>query len=178
MAGNNYYGFTVGGTQYGQGKYQPNEALSSTVGYSIQPRQGSAHPYASADRSGLPKYESYQTAGRRTIVYNYDSRPQTYEKSHTYYPQAAQAKFGTPETGQLSHQTGKMHIDILKPSTYKEHVEGQKHKKREASLKASNVIPHSTRGGAILRCELCDVTCTGSDAYAAHIRGAKHQKVQ
>jgi zinc finger RNA-binding protein len=28
-----------------------------------------------------------------------------------------------------------------------------------------------------LRCELCDVTCTGSDAYAAHIRGAKHQKV-
>ncbi len=24
---------------------------------------------------------------------------------------------------------------------------------------------------------MCDVTCTGSDAYAAHIRGAKHQKV-
>ena len=31
--------------------------------------------------------------------------------------------------------------------------------------------------GNALRCELCDVTCTGSDAYAAHIRGAKHQKV-
>lgn len=28
-----------------------------------------------------------------------------------------------------------------------------------------------------LRCELCDVSCTGADAYAAHIRGAKHQKV-
>lgn len=28
-----------------------------------------------------------------------------------------------------------------------------------------------------LRCELCDVSCTGVDAYAAHIRGAKHQKV-
>lgn len=28
-----------------------------------------------------------------------------------------------------------------------------------------------------MRCELCDVTCTGQDAYAAHIRGAKHQKV-
>uniref|UniRef100_G3U236 Zinc finger RNA-binding protein n=1 Tax=Loxodonta africana TaxID=9785 RepID=G3U236_LOXAF len=26
-------------------------------------------------------------------------------------------------------------------------------------------------------CELCDVSCTGADAYAAHIRGAKHQKV-
>ena len=28
-----------------------------------------------------------------------------------------------------------------------------------------------------MRCELCDVTCTGQDAYAAHIRGSKHQKV-
>uniref|UniRef100_A0A8D0CHV3 Zinc finger RNA-binding protein n=1 Tax=Scleropages formosus TaxID=113540 RepID=A0A8D0CHV3_SCLFO len=28
-----------------------------------------------------------------------------------------------------------------------------------------------------LRCELCDVSCTGADAYSAHIRGAKHQKV-
>ena len=27
------------------------------------------------------------------------------------------------------------------------------------------------------RCELCDVTCTGADAYAAHIGGAKHKKV-
>lgn len=33
------------------------------------------------------------------------------------------------------------------------------------------------RGQNQLRCELCDVTCTGADAYAAHIRGAKHQKV-
>lgn len=29
-----------------------------------------------------------------------------------------------------------------------------------------------------LRCELCDVSCTGVDAYAAHIRGSKHQKVR
>lgn len=43
----------------------------------------------------------------------------------------------------------------------------------------------STGGGAMarsaqnqLRCELCDVSCTGADAYAAHIRGAKHQKVR
>ena len=31
--------------------------------------------------------------------------------------------------------------------------------------------------GMSLRCELCDVTCTGNDAYGAHIRGSKHQKV-
>merc|ERR1712098_754901 len=58
----------------------------------------------------------------------------------------------------------------------KEHLEGQKHKKKEASVKTGTTGP-TTRGGNALRCELCDVTCTGSDAYAAHIRGAKHQKV-
>ena len=57
-----------------------------------------------------------------------------------------------------------------------EHLEGQKHKKKEQAAKvgAAATLP---RGGSALRCELCDVTCTGSDAYAAHIRGAKHQKV-
>ncbi|KZS20386.1 Zinc finger RNA-binding-like protein [Daphnia magna] len=33
------------------------------------------------------------------------------------------------------------------------------------------------RTGAGLHCELCNVACTSADAYAAHIRGTKHQKV-
>lgn len=71
--------------------------------------------------------------------------------------------------------------------TYKEHLEGQKHKKKEAALKVSqsSSSSNSSSGGGNcargtqnqLRCELCDVSCTGADAYAAHIRGAKHQKV-
>lgn len=69
--------------------------------------------------------------------------------------------------------------------TYKEHLEGQKHKKKEAALKVSQNNSSSGSGGGVLarnaqnqlRCELCDVSCTGADAYAAHIRGAKHQKV-
>ncbi|XP_048875080.1 zinc finger RNA-binding protein [Brienomyrus brachyistius] len=76
-------------------------------------------------------------------------------------------------------------ISCAGPQTYKEHLEGQKHKKKEAALKVSQ---SSSAGGAggngpargtqnQLRCELCDVSCTGADAYAAHIRGAKHQKV-
>ena len=60
--------------------------------------------------------------------------------------------------------------------TYREHLEGQKHKKKEAAVKGS-VTPVVRGGHNQLRCELCDVTCTGADAYAAHIRGAKHQKV-
>uniref|UniRef100_A0A8K9WUR1 Zinc finger RNA-binding protein n=1 Tax=Oncorhynchus mykiss TaxID=8022 RepID=A0A8K9WUR1_ONCMY len=70
--------------------------------------------------------------------------------------------------------------------TYKEHLEGQKHKKKEVALKVSQSSSSSSSGGGggsargtqnQLRCELCDISCTGADAYAAHIRGAKHQKV-
>ena len=66
-------------------------------------------------------------------------------------------------------------LDTISPlPRCREHLEGQKHKKKELSVKAG---PTPSRLGASLRCELCDVTCTGADAYAAHIRGAKHQKV-
>ncbi|KAG7230752.1 hypothetical protein INR49_019566 [Caranx melampygus] len=64
--------------------------------------------------------------------------------------------------------------------TYREHLEGQKHKKKEAALKSGGQTGTSNGPRGVqtqLRCELCDVSCTGVDAYAAHIRGAKHQKV-
>ena len=78
-------------------------------------------------------------------------------------------------------------ISCAGPQTYKEHLEGQKHKKKEAAAAANatsgqtgngnTTNSNSPRSGNALRCELCDVTCTGSDAYAAHIRGSKHTKV-
>ena len=73
-----------------------------------------------------------------------------------------------------------MHPYFLGPQTYKEHLEGQKHKKKASLGKIGTPVNSNTatpKIGNALRCELCDVTCTGSDAYAAHIRGAKHQKV-
>jgi len=81
-----------------------------------------------------------------------------------------------PPKPQQLHYCEVCKISCAGPQTYKEHLEGQKHKKKEASMKTGTGGP-TTRGGNALRCELCDVTCTGSDAYAAHIRGAKHQKV-
>lgn len=68
----------------------------------------------------------------------------------------------------------------LPHQTYREHLEGQKHKKKEAALKSGGQPGPSNGPRGVqtqLRCELCDVSCTGVDAYAAHIRGAKHQKV-
>ena len=63
------------------------------------------------------------------------------------------------------------------PQTYREHLEGQKHKKKEAAAKTGTAAPTGRGGQQGLKCELCDVSCTGVDAYNAHIRGAKHQKV-
>ncbi|XP_054159584.1 zinc finger RNA-binding protein-like [Oppia nitens] len=79
-------------------------------------------------------------------------------------------------------------ISCAGPQTYKEHLDGQRHKKKEQQMKAaanasnskrqaSSAATSSSSGSLSLRCELCDVTCTGNDAYAAHIRGTKHQKV-
>ncbi|XP_033633879.1 zinc finger RNA-binding protein-like isoform X2 [Asterias rubens] len=66
-------------------------------------------------------------------------------------------------------------ISCAGPQTYREHLEGQKHKKKEQSQKEATPIGRPGQIG--LRCELCDVSCTGLDAYNAHIKGAKHQKV-
>ncbi|XP_069784975.1 zinc finger RNA-binding protein-like isoform X2 [Narcine bancroftii] len=82
-----------------------------------------------------------------------------------------------PKQPQL-HYCDVCKISCAGPQTYREHLEGQKHKKKEAALKGGNQAISGPRGAqGQLRCELCDVSCTGADAYAAHIRGAKHQKV-
>ncbi|CAG0886703.1 unnamed protein product [Cyprideis torosa] len=87
----------------------------------------------------------------------------------------AQAASGAPRSQQL-HYCDVCKISCAGPLTYREHLEGQKHKKKEIALKGGTaaVLP---KGGSALRCDLCDVACTGSDAYAAHIRGSKHLKV-
>ncbi|CAG7818081.1 unnamed protein product [Allacma fusca] len=81
-----------------------------------------------------------------------------------------------PPKPQALHYCDVCKISCAGPQTYKEHLDGQKHKKKEAAAKVGTpVLSKGSPPG--LRCELCDVTCTGNDAYAAHIRGAKHQKV-
>ena len=57
--------------------------------------------------------------------------------------------------------------------TYKEHLEGQKHKKKAAMSTSDN----KNLAPGTYKCELCDVVCTGKDAYNAHVKGASHQKV-
>ncbi|KAI5643942.1 zinc finger RNA-binding protein [Phthorimaea operculella] len=86
-----------------------------------------------------------------------------------------------PPKAQQLHYCDVCRISCAGPQTYKEHLEGQKHKKKEAAVKlaaaGASAAMGRAGGGSSLRCELCDVTCTGADAYAAHVRGIKHQKV-
>uniref|UniRef100_A0A915BLQ4 DZF domain-containing protein n=1 Tax=Parascaris univalens TaxID=6257 RepID=A0A915BLQ4_PARUN len=65
-------------------------------------------------------------------------------------------------------------ISCAGSQTYKEHVEGQKHKKKEALQKGEGQTLSKSR--VSFRCETCNVTCTGKDTYESHIRGSKHQK--
>ncbi|CAG4955466.1 unnamed protein product [Parnassius apollo] len=84
-----------------------------------------------------------------------------------------------PPKAQQLHYCDVCRISCAGPQTYKEHLEGQKHKKKEAAVKlfAAGGGAGGRAAGSALRCELCDVTCTGADAFAAHVRGIKHQKV-
>uniref|UniRef100_M3XYX1 DZF domain-containing protein n=1 Tax=Mustela putorius furo TaxID=9669 RepID=M3XYX1_MUSPF len=91
-------------------------------------------------------------------------------------PKAPKAK-GGPREPPL-HYCDICKISCAGPQTYREHLEGQKHKKKAAAQKAGTQAsggPGGVQGRP--RCGLCAVSCTGADAYAAHIRGARHQKV-
>ncbi|OXB66674.1 hypothetical protein ASZ78_013065 [Callipepla squamata] len=130
--------------------------------------------------------DSYSYVRSTAPAVAYDSK-QYYQQPTATAAAVAAAAQPQPSVAESYYQTGCQYkgnvtcVRSLFKQTYKEHLEGQKHKKKEAALKASqntNNSSTSARGTQNqLRCELCDVSCTGADAYAAHIRGAKHQKV-
>ncbi|XP_026772973.3 zinc finger RNA-binding protein isoform X3 [Pangasianodon hypophthalmus] len=100
----------------------------------------------------------------------------TYRKP-TFHQNKVQKPKGPPKQPQL-HYCDICKISCAGPQTYREHLEGQKHKKKEALQKGSSQVSNGPNSVPTqLRCELCDVSCTGADAYKAHIRGAKHLKV-
>jgi zinc finger RNA-binding protein len=47
-----------------------------------------------------------------------------------------------------------------------------------ASTAATSASSVQRSNVAQMHCQLCDVACTGTDTYAAHVRGVKHQRVR
>ncbi|KPP63931.1 Zinc finger RNA-binding protein-like [Scleropages formosus] len=173
---------TYDGKQY----YQQPTATAAVVAAAAQPQPAVAESYyqtapKTGYSQGATQYTQTQQTRQVTAIKPAAPSPATstfsiYPVSSTVQPVAAAAASVVPSYSQSPTYST--------TATYKEHLEGQKHKKKEAALKVSqNSISGSGSGGPArgtqnqLRCELCDVSCTGADAYAAHIRGAKHQKV-
>ncbi|XP_071964418.1 zinc finger RNA-binding protein-like isoform X2 [Antedon mediterranea] len=133
--------------------------------------------------TGGSTYSGYDAAVYSAAT-NYYQQQQQVAKGSQPWQNKNKNQFGKPvkKDRQPPKQPQIHYCEVCKiscagPQTYREHLEGQKHKKKEAQLKTGTPIPSQRIGTHSLRCELCDVTCTGQDAYNAHIRGSKHQKV-
>ncbi|XP_053539108.1 zinc finger RNA-binding protein isoform X2 [Ictalurus punctatus] len=170
--------------------YQASQHLvpqchSQPQGPSHHPQSSSHQPQGSSHQHPLPPQQAQTPATQLTSLSWNSSRNSsrvtgstvsTYRKP-TFRQNKVQKPKGPPKQPQL-HYCDICKISCAGPQTYHEHLEGQKHKKKEVLQKSSSQVtngPHSVQ--IQLRCELCDVSCTGVDAYKAHIRGAKHLKV-
>ncbi|XP_055715424.1 zinc finger RNA-binding protein isoform X2 [Phlebotomus papatasi] len=206
MATNNYFGFTHGGTQYGaaatgaaypatQAGYVPATAATygaqRPAGYDYQATATQGNYAKTTATTNATTYSNIDAA-----LYNAAATMYVAQKSNkTTTPGQGNSwnykkggpgnmagnnkpRFKQPPKPQQLHYCEVCKISCAGPQTYREHLDGQKHKKREASLKLSATAANVAQNrGNSLHCELCDVTCTGFDAYAAHVRGSKHQKV-
>ncbi|KAM4707706.1 zinc finger RNA-binding protein 2 [Discoglossus pictus] len=169
---------------------QPTSTNSSSIyvpssTYKSTPTTYSGSSYSSYDSSTYSESPSYYQPQQQkssgstswgSSGANSNGSGPSYPKKPQYPNKQLKPK-GPPKQPQL-HYCDICKISCAGSQTYKEHLEGQKHKKKEAALK-SGVSPQPNARGSHtqLHCELCDVSCTGADAYAAHIRGSKHQKV-
>ncbi|XP_071542309.1 zinc finger RNA-binding protein [Panulirus ornatus] len=154
------------------GTYPGAAAAAATATYNTSPY--AVQTTTANKATALPVYmqQTSQPAAAVAAVKTTGNTWQTFKKTGAMPGKTPKPK--APPKPQQLHYCDVCKISCAGPQTYREHLEGQKHKKKEAAAKAG---PTPSRHGASLRCELCDVTCTGADAYAAHIRGAKHQKV-
>uniref|UniRef100_A0A8C1TQ42 Zinc finger RNA-binding protein n=1 Tax=Cyprinus carpio TaxID=7962 RepID=A0A8C1TQ42_CYPCA len=166
--------------------YTPSSSFNSTAATSYSAGL-SYSSYESSVYTSTPSYFQPQTQQPPKQLSNSSwsntgsgalasSTVNTYKKP-VFHQNKIQKPKGPPKQPQL-HYCDICKISCAGPQTYREHLEGQKHKKKEAAQKSGSQVTNGPRGVQTqLRCELCDVSCTGADAYAAHIRGSKHQKV-
>lgn len=188
------YGTHSAMTNYGYPTRPQPEAVSypqDANQYSGGNAAGTMYPYTANSPSYTNTYSSVVTNYAASALYNHhqaavgqhDPAAAVYSsgKSNSWnFKKAIKGnKIKQAPKSQQLHYCEVCRISCAGPQTYKEHLDGQRHKKKEAQMNSASTTPNK-RGqpvGVSLRCELCDVTCTGNDAYQAHIRGSKHQKV-
>ncbi|XP_015781992.1 zinc finger RNA-binding protein isoform X3 [Tetranychus urticae] len=193
MAAN--YGYARPQVGHSRSFFQAPAAVAYTQDanqYSAANATTTMYPYTASSTSYTNTYNSVVTNYAASALYSQQSTVAQHDNTSTAaYPSNKQGNWNfkktlktnkmktAPKVQQL-HYCEVCKISCAGPQTYKEHLDGQRHKKKEAQMKTGAAITPNKRGqpvGVSLRCGLCDVTCTGNDAYAAHIRGSKHQKV-
>ncbi|XP_047662218.1 zinc finger RNA-binding protein 2 isoform X5 [Tachysurus fulvidraco] len=158
---------------------------SQPQGPSHHPQCPSQLPQGFSHQPQLPQQQSQTPTKQLTSLSWSNSRHSSrvtgsarsaYRKP-TFHQNKVQKPKGPPKQPQL-HYCDICKISCAGLQTYREHLEGQKHKKKEALQKGSSQVINGIHNVQTqLHCELCDVSCTGADAYKAHIRGTKHLKV-
>ncbi|KAH0520932.1 snRNA-activating protein complex subunit 1 [Microtus ochrogaster] len=104
-----------------------------------------------------------------------DLGPQLYKRHDAVPGQAAEAQ-GGPQLPSM-HYCEVCRISCTRLQTYEHHLEGQKHRKKQAAPLTGTQFSGDLRGARSLHCNLCAVSCTGVDACAAHVRRTRYQKL-
>uniref|UniRef100_A0A8D9F7G4 Zinc finger RNA-binding protein n=1 Tax=Cacopsylla melanoneura TaxID=428564 RepID=A0A8D9F7G4_9HEMI len=164
------------GSSTGSSTYSSSydQALYNAALYNANQSGGGGNTPGAGGQNNKPQWKNYNnkntTGTGATNTFNKFQRPKQ------------------PPKPQQIHYCEVCRISCAGPLTYKEHLEGSRHKKKEQAQKATSGegaekavtggrgALHSPRG-TVYKCDLCSVTCTGTDAYSAHLRGVKHQKV-
>lgn len=164
-------------TQYAAAPYANPVTATPATANKQQTSNTTPAAFSSYDNALYSAATVYMAQQNKTPNQNQQQQPGWQKKGNTF---KQRQKAVNANKVQQVHYCDVCRISCAGPQTYREHLEGQKHKKREALQKAQQDPQTQTTvtvRGSNLRCELCDVTCTGNDAYAAHVRGSKHQKV-
>ena len=146
--------------------------------------------------SSYPYQQSQQYSGSYNSSYgNSYSQAVSDYATNQYYQQYQQSPISNKSQSNLKWNTkrksapyGKppgvsqqLYCEICKVScageqSYKDHCDGQKHKKKELLLNTA-AKPAKAKPGSAFFCDLCQVPCSGVDAFNAHLNGKSHIKV-
>ncbi|XP_066922566.1 zinc finger RNA-binding protein-like [Clytia hemisphaerica] len=165
-------------SSYSSGGYQQRSSTSSSYNNSAGFAKQKTTPSTTTPKTSGNHQNAYEK-----VVYNAATSFLSQQAGSNKKHEKPTFKLGNQKTGwgvknagpakpQQLHYCEVCKISCAGPQTYKEHLEGQKHKKKAAA--ATTDLKKLAPGTH--KCELCDVICTGKDAFNAHIKGANHLK--
>ncbi|CAI5438672.1 unnamed protein product [Caenorhabditis angaria] len=175
-------------TQYGG--YPSNSSTQHYYGTTGGVKNVSTFGAAAAAAAQTPSYSTYDAAVYAAASTYIANKKSTTTSTATTNPYAwmnssnsvnnkpywsNKRKYDGSERDSTMHYCEICKISCAGTGTYKEHLEGKQHKRKESLQKGDQPITLA-RNKVSYRCDLCNVTCAGHDTYLSHIRGKQHMK--